>query len=80
MDLPWAGESQAELLKVCAELKCRMTEQLLRLKGTYAVAIEQFKAHKIGSGDPGTGADTAARALAKARTTAQNQTLQSLGK
>lgn len=76
LDLPWAGESQAELLKVTAELKRRMTEQHLGLKEAYAlageasntargngtdwaVAIERFKAHKIGSGDLGT--DTAER-------------------
>ena len=76
LDLPWAGESQAELLKVCAELKRRMAEQHLGLKEAYAlageasnttsgngtdwaVAIERFKAHKIGSGD--LGADNADR-------------------
>ena len=63
--------STADLLKVSAELKQRMSEQHLGLKEAYAlagesgntssgngtnweVAIERFRAHKMGSGDLGT--------------------------
>ena len=70
-DLEWAGSSTADLLKVSAELKQRMSEQHLGLKEAYAlagesgntssgngtnweVAIERFRAHKMGSGDLGT--------------------------